>query len=115
MTYADIFVVPVPTQNIESYRQQAEVFINVWREHGALSCVEFEADDAPPGQLTSFPQSVALKPDERIFVGMATYESRQQRDEVNAKAMQDPRMTGMEPCFDGKRLFFGGFKSFVGG
>jgi uncharacterized protein YbaA (DUF1428 family) len=46
---------------------------------------------------------------------MATYESRQQRDKVNAKAMQDPRMTGMAPCFDGKRLFFGGFKLFVGG
>lgn len=112
--YADIFVVPVPTRNIETYRQQAELFVKVWRENGATSCVEFEADDAPSGKLTSFPQSVDLQPDEKVFVGMATYASRAQRDEVNAKAMKDPRMTGMTQTFDGKRLIFGGFKSFVG-
>lgn len=112
--YIDIFVVPVPTGNLETYRRQAETFTSVWLEHGAMSCVEFEADDAPPGKLTSFPQSVDLKPDEKVFLGVATYESREKRDEVNAKAMQDPRMTGMEMCFDGKRMIFGGFKSFAG-
>ena len=56
--YTDIFVVPVPNQNIDAYRQQAEMFVKIVREHGALSCVEFEADDAPRGKVTSFPQSV---------------------------------------------------------
>ena len=28
--------------------------------------------------------------------------------------MKDPRMTDMKMCFDGKRMIFGGFKSFVG-
>jgi len=40
------------------------------------------------------------------------------RDEVNANAMKDERMTGVKPetmPFDGKRMFFGGFKPFVGG
>ncbi len=58
-----------------------------------------------------------LKPDETVFVGIATYESRGKRDEVNAKAMKDPRMAGMAPeamPFDARRMFFGGFKSFVG-
>jgi uncharacterized protein YbaA (DUF1428 family) len=112
--YADFFVVPVPTSNRETYRKQAETFTQVWMEHGALSCIEFEADDAPAGKLTSFPQSVDLKPDEKVFLGMATYRSREHRDEVNAKAMQDPRMTSMEMCFDGKRMYFGGFESFFG-
>lgn len=113
--YTDIFVVPVPRQNIETYRQQAEIFVTVWREHGALSCVELKADDAPAGKLTSFPQSVDLRPDEDVFVGIATYESRAQRDEVNARAMKDPRMAGIKSmAFDGKRMFSGGFKSFVG-
>lgn len=112
--YADIFVVPVPVKNLELYREQAETFTRVWCDNGALSCVEMEADDAPLGKLTSFPRSVDLKPDEKVFVGMATYESREKRDEVNAKAMKDPRMTGMEMCFDGKRMIFGGFKSFAG-
>ncbi len=116
-TYTDIFVVPVPMKNIKAYRQQAEVFCKVWRDHGALSCIEVEAEDAPVGKVTSFPQSVDLKPGETVFVGIITYRSRAHRDEVNAKAMKDPRMAGMDPKsmpFDGKRMFFGGFKPFVG-
>jgi PhnB protein len=117
MSYTDLFVVPVPKKNIEAYRKEAEQFFAVWREHGALSCVEVEADDAPVGKVTSFPQSVNLQPDETVFVGIMTYHSRAHRDDVSAKAMADPRMAGMKPetmCFDGKRMFFGGFKPFVG-
>jgi PhnB protein len=115
-TYTDIFVAPVPRKNIAAYRKQAEEFFKIWREHGALSGYEVEADDAPVGKFTSFPQSVDLKPDETVFVGMITYGSRAHRDEVNAKAMKDPRMAGMAPgdVFDGKRMFVGGFKPFVG-
>ena len=115
--YVDIFVVPVPKKNIEAYRKQAELFGKVWREHGALSYIEVEADDAPPGKVTSFPQSVALKPEETVFVGIITYRSRAHRDEVSGKAMKDTRMAGMDPKampFDPKRMFFGGFKPFVG-
>jgi uncharacterized protein YbaA (DUF1428 family) len=117
-SYVDVFVVPVPEKNIEAYRKQAELFAKVWREHGAFSCIEVEADDVKPGKLTSFPQSVDLQSGERVFVGIVTYESRAHRDEVNAKAMKDERMAGMNPetmPFDGKRMFFGGFKPFVGG
>jgi PhnB protein len=116
-TYTDLFVVPVPKKNIKAYRKDAEQFISVWREHGALSCVEVEADDAPAGKVTSFPQSVALEPGETVFVGIITFRSRAHRDEVNAKAMKDPRMAGMDPKtmpFDAKRMFWGGFKPFVG-
>ena len=115
-SYVDVFVVPVPNKNIKPYRENAELFGKVWREHGALSFIEVEADDAPMGKVTSFPQSVDLKPDETVFVGIATYESRAHRDEVNAKAMKDPRMNGMNPStmpFDAKRMFWGGFKPFV--
>jgi PhnB protein len=115
--YTDLFVVPVPKKNIEAYRKEAEHFFTVWRENGALSCVEVEADDAPAGKVTSFPQSVNLKSDETVFVGIMTFRSRAHRDEVNAKAMKDPRMAGMKPetmPFDAKRMFFGGFKPFVG-
>ena len=117
MSYTDLFVVPVPKTNVVPYRKQAEQFVQVWREHGALSCIEVEADDAPAGKVTSFPQSVALKADETVFVGIITYRSRAHRDEVNAKAMNDARMSGMKPetmPFDGTRMFFGGFKPFVG-
>ena len=45
------------------------------------------------------------------------YKSREHRDSVNAKVMEDPRMKDMmDPKtmpFDGKRMFWGGFKSVV--
>lgn len=53
--YVDVFVVPVPESKIEAYRKQAELFAKVWREHGAISCIDVEADDVKPGTWTSFP------------------------------------------------------------
>jgi uncharacterized protein YbaA (DUF1428 family) len=45
------------------------------------------------------------------------FKSRAQRDRVNAKVMADPRLAAMmdpkAPPFDGKRMFWGGFKSLV--
>jgi uncharacterized glyoxalase superfamily protein PhnB/uncharacterized protein YbaA (DUF1428 family) len=115
--YTDIFVIPVPEQKTADYRKLAELSAKVWREHGALSYAEVEADDVKPGKWTSFPQSVDLKDDEFVIVALITYRSRAHRDEVNAKAMADPRMAGMDPKtmpFDAKRMFWGGFKPFVG-
>ena len=116
--YVELFVVPVPNKNIAAYRQLAQQFVDIAREHGALSCIEVEADDAPAGKLTSFPQSVDLKPDETVFVGIMTFRSRAHRDEVNARVMKDPRMGFMHAKtmpFDAKRMFWGGFKPFVAG
>lgn len=115
--YHDLFVVPVPRANVVAYRKNAEIFRQVWREHGALSCIEVEGDDVPVGKTTSFPRSVALKDDEMVFVGIIAYRDRAHRDAVNAKAMQDPRLAGMDPKsmpFDAQRMFFGGFKPFLG-
>jgi PhnB protein len=116
-SYVDLVVIPVPAARLGDYRQLAEISADVWREHGALSYVEVEADDAKPGKVTSFPQSVALQSGETVLVSMITYRSRAHRDEVNARAMKDPRIAEMNPKtlpFDTKRMFFGGFKSFVG-
>ena len=115
--YTDIFVAPVPQSKSADYRRLAELSAHVWREHGALSYVELEADDAKRGKWTSFPQSVDLRDDEFVVAALITYRSRAHRDEVNEKAMKDPRMAGMDPKtmpFDGKRMFWGGFKPFVG-
>ena len=74
-------------------------------------------DDVKPGKVTSFPQSVKLKPNETVVFSWILYESRAQRDRVNKKAMSDPRLKDlMDPRampFDGKRMIFGGFKSLV--
>jgi uncharacterized protein YbaA (DUF1428 family) len=89
----------------------------IWREHGALAYHECVADDVKPGKLTSFPQSVKLKPGETVIFAWAVYKSRAQRDRVMAKVMEDPRLAEyMDPKkvpFDGKRMFWGGFKEMV--
>ena len=118
MPYADGFIVPVPKKNIETYKGQALKAAKVWRDHGALEVREWVADDVKPGKWTSFPQSVKLKPDEVVVFAWIVYTSRAQRDKINAKVMKDPRMQGMDPKtlpFDGKRMIFGGFKTFVTG
>jgi uncharacterized protein YbaA (DUF1428 family) len=43
--YVDIYLLPVPKEKIESYRQQATTFAEVTRELGALSYCEFRGDD----------------------------------------------------------------------
>jgi uncharacterized protein YbaA (DUF1428 family) len=115
--YVDGFVVPVPTEKIDAYRLMAEQAGKIWLEHGALQFVECIADDVKPGEVTSFPQSVQLKEGETVAFSWILYESREQRDTVNAKVMDDPRLKAMmesgQPPFDPKRMFFGGFKTLV--
>jgi uncharacterized protein YbaA (DUF1428 family) len=115
--YVDGFVVPVPRSNLDAYRRMAERAGRVWIEHGALQYWEGVGDDVKPGKVTSFPQSVQLKDDEVVVFAWIVYASREQRDAVNAKLMDDPRLKDMmDPKtlpFDGMRMFWGGFAGLV--
>lgn len=117
MGYIDGFVVPVPKRKLDAYRSMARKAGKVWREHGALLYVEGVADDVKKGKHTSFPQSVKLRPGETVVFSYIVYTSRTHRDRVNAKVMKDPRLKPMmDPKalpFDGKRMFWGGFKTLV--
>jgi uncharacterized protein YbaA (DUF1428 family) len=115
--YVDGFVVPVPTGNLDAYRRMARKAGKIWKEYGALEYVESVADDVKPGKVTSFPQAVKLKPDETVVFSWIVYKSRAHRDSVNAKVMKDPRLAPMmDPKampFDGRRMFWGGFKTML--
>ena len=115
--YVDGFVLPVPKKKLAAYRKMATLAGKVWRDHGALEYVECVADDVKPGKVTSFPQSVKLKKGEIVVFSWIIYKSRKDRDRINAKVMKDPRLAKMmDPKsmpFDGKRMFFGGFKIFL--
>jgi uncharacterized protein YbaA (DUF1428 family) len=117
MAYVDGFVLPVPKNNVDKYLEMARKVGSVWKECGALEYRECLADDVKPGEVTSFPQSVHLKPDETVVFSYIVYKSRAHRDEVNAKVMADPRVKDlMNPSsmpFDGKRMFFGGFETIL--
>lgn len=114
--YIDGFVVPVPKQNLAAYRRVSRHCGKVWKEYGALQYIETVADDVKPGKLTSFPQAVKLKKDEVVVFSWIVYKSRKHRDSVNRKVINDPRIANFDMKdmpFDGKRLIFGGFKTFI--
>ena len=115
--YFDGYVVPVPLDKLADYKRMAIKAGKIWIEHGALEVREHVADDVKVGKHTSFPQSVKLKEGETVVFSYIVFKSRKQRDIVNAKVMADPRLASMmDPKaapFDGKRMFWGGFKSLV--
>jgi uncharacterized protein YbaA (DUF1428 family) len=116
MQYVDGFLLPVPNKNLAAYRRLAQKAGKIWMEYGALAYVECVGDDVKPGKVTSFPQSVKLKPDETVIFSWIVYKSRAHRDRVNKQVMADPRLAGMDPKtlpFDGKRMIWGGFKGLV--
>ena len=115
--YVDGFVLPVPKKRLAEYRRMARLAGKIYRELGVLEYVEAMADDVSPGKLTSFPRSVKLKPGETVIFSYIVFKSRKDRDRINARFMQDPRLKKyMDPKkmpFDGKRMFWGGFKTFL--
>src|ERR671912_759705 len=110
--YVERFVVPVAQGDIDAYKKMSETMGRVWKEHGALAYIECVADDVKPGKVTSFPQAVNLKDDEVVVFSWIVYESREQRDRINAAVMGDPsfKMDPKSMPFDGMRMFWGGFK-----
>ena len=118
MPYVDGFVLPVPKKKLKEYERIAKIAGQVWKDHGAIDYHECVADDVKPGKSTSFPQSVKLKKGEVVVFSWITYKSRKQRDAIMKKVMKDPRLADMmkdpkKMPFDAKRMFWGGFKSFV--
>lgn len=116
MSYVDGFVLPVRRDRLDDYRRIAQRAGEIWMEHGALEYVECVADDVSEGKFTSFPRSVQLQPDEAVVFSWIRYASREDRDRINAAVMNDPRLADMKPedmPFDGKRMFWGGFREMV--
>jgi uncharacterized protein YbaA (DUF1428 family) len=113
--YVDSYILPVPKANIEAYREMAQAAGKIWREYGALDYVECIAEDVKPGKVTSFPQAVQLKDDETVIFSWIVYESRAERDRINAAVMNDPRLKCAPDNmpFDATRMFWGGFDEFV--
>jgi uncharacterized protein YbaA (DUF1428 family) len=115
MSYVDGFILAVPKAKLGDYKKLARKAAKVWKDHGALAYVEAVADDVPYGKLTSFPRAVKAKRTETVVFSWIVYKSRKDRDAILKKAMADPRlkMDVKKMPFDGKRMIYGGFKSFV--
>ena len=109
------FVMPVPVKSRKAYQKMARLGLKVFMEYGALDYHECVAEDVKPGKLTSFPQAVKLKKGEEVWFSWISFKSRRDGERIMAKVMADPRMAQIDPTgvMDGKRMFWGGFKTFV--
>lgn len=115
MSYIDGFLLAVPNAKKEEYREHAEKFAVMFKEHGMLSLFECWGDDVPEGKLTSFRMAVKQEEDETVVFSWMMWPSKEVRDAGWKKIMEDPRMKmdGQEMPFDGKRMIYGGFKVLV--
>ncbi|MPM17697.1 putative protein YbaA [bioreactor metagenome] len=107
--YVDGFLCPVKVADRERYLAVAKTASEVFKKHGALSVVECWADDVPDGKLTSMPLAVKLESDEAVVFSWVVWPSRELRNQVMQRVMDDPDMPKEMP-FDGKRLIYGGFQ-----
>jgi uncharacterized protein YbaA (DUF1428 family) len=117
MKYVDGFVLPVSKKKLHAYRRLAAKAAKIWREHGAIDYKECVGDDMNVKMGLPFPRLAKIKAGETVVFSYIVYKSKAHRNQVNAKVMKDPRITGMcDPKtmpFDVKRMAYGGFKTIV--
>lgn len=115
--YVDGFVIPVPKKKLAAYFRMAKKASKIWKEFGALDYKECVGDDLLNPCGLPFPQGIKSKPGETVVFSYIVYKSRKQRDAVNKKIMNDPRIHALcDPKnmpFDAKRMLYGGFKVVV--
>ncbi len=114
--YVDGFVIAIPKKKLNHYRDISKKAGKVWMDHGALQYVECVLEDMIDVGVP-FKKLLKLKSSETVIFSWITYKSRAQRDRVNEKVMQDPRLDAMmkneKSPYDVKRLSVAGFETLV--
>lgn len=114
--YIDGFVLPLREDRLGDYTAIAERFARKAREVGALGCVEALGDGLEHGHTTDFYRSVLAEDGENVVFSFILWPDRATRDAGWEKLMGDPELqpAAAQPMpFDGRRMFWGGFKPFV--
>jgi uncharacterized protein YbaA (DUF1428 family) len=111
MSYIDGFVIPVPSDKKQAYRDMAAKAAPIFKEYGAIRIVECWGDDVPDGKVTDFKRAVKAEPGETVVFSWIVWPSKEIRDAGQQKMKDDPRMEMTDDMpFDGRRLIIGGFE-----
>ena len=112
MSYLDGFVIPLPKGKEEEYRKMADTFARKAKAQGAVGSVEALGDGLEHGKTTDFFRAVKAEDNENVVFSFILWPSKEIRDTAWKALMADPEMApGAQPMpFDGKRMFWGGFK-----
>jgi uncharacterized protein YbaA (DUF1428 family) len=115
MSYVDGYVIAVPTANKEAFVALAKSFDGMFIEFGAIRVLECWGDDVPDGKQTDFKRAVQATADETVVFSWVEWPDKATRDAASAAIQErmktDERFDPVKnpPCFDGKRMIFGGF------
>jgi uncharacterized protein YbaA (DUF1428 family) len=123
--YVDGFVLVVPKDKAEEYKKMAEGGRDMWMKYGALEYYECRGDDLIPQEMggikaRAFTAMSGATSDETVWFSFIVFKSKEHRDEVNAKVMEEmtKQMEGQQDMsmpFDMKRMAYGGFNVEVEG
>ena len=115
MTYIDGFIMPLRDDKLAAYTPMAETFARKAKALGALGSLEALGDGLAHGHTTDFFKAVQAEDGENVVFSIVIWPDKPTRDAAWEKIMADPEMQpGMQAMpFDGKRMFWGGFKPFV--
>lgn len=123
--YVDGFVLVVPKDKTEAYKKMAEEGRDTWMKYGALEYYECRGDDLIPQEMggekaRAFTDMAGATSDETVWFSFIVFNSKEHRDEVNAKVMEEmgekaEEYKDMVMPFDMKRMAYGGFKVEVEG
>jgi uncharacterized protein YbaA (DUF1428 family) len=123
--YVDGFVLVVPKDKSEEYKKMAEGGRDTWMKFGALSYFECRGDSLAPQEMgdeksRAFPEMAGAGADDEVWFSFITFKSKEHRDEVNAKVMEEfgkqaEEGADMSMPFDMKKMAYGGFQVEVEG
>nr|WP_315764918.1 DUF1428 domain-containing protein [Sphingomonas sp. Y38-1Y] len=102
-------VLPLPAAARDEYRRFCSAVAPVFLEYGATRVMDAVADDVQDGKVTDFNRAILREEGEVAAFGWVEWPDKAARDAGWEKVMADPRMTGEDAPFDGKRMIFGGF------
>lgn len=123
--YVDGFVLVVPKGKEAEYQKMAEMGRDSWMKHGALQYFECKGDDLKQQEMggqksRAFAEMTGASADENVWFSFIVFESKEHRDEVNQKVMEEMSesfkdQADFEMPADMKRMAYGGFAVAVEG
>jgi uncharacterized protein YbaA (DUF1428 family) len=88
-------LLPMAKDNVDKYKELAQKAGEIWKEHGALEYYECAGDDLAIEKMVSFKKSADASEDETVIFAWIVFESKEQRDKINAAVMEDSRLKEM--------------------
>jgi uncharacterized protein YbaA (DUF1428 family) len=123
--YVDGFVLVVPKGKEAEYQKMAEMGRDSWMKHGALQYFECRGDDLKQQEMgdeksRAYSEMTGATSDENVWFSFIVFNSKDHRDEVNKKVMDEMSETfkdlgDFEMPTDMKRMAYGGFEVAVEG